>query len=140
MSISEIPISKKISWAAKNLKNVIFLVVFSGGALTFVLGWRFYDKTEIDTQHQATHDLISGVVDRFDVHVEKNADDFEILTTTIGQIQTVQRKSYARDEARRVTGHIRDRDKRERQYDFIVEKNMFRLENKLDTCSDTRCR
>jgi hypothetical protein len=64
----------------------------------------------------------------------------ENLEKTTGEIQTVQHQNIARQDARRVTEKITNRDEREREFDRIYDLNMTRLKGKKPPCVDRRCR
>lgn len=82
----------------------------------------------------------------YDVRFQTFEDAQTVHTKKIGaledkteEIQSVQHKDIARQEARRLTKDIPNRERREREYDRLFGLNMSRLKGGREPCANLRC-
>jgi len=136
-TISDYP--KKLNSAAKSLKSLVFIVTCLVVALTFVIGWRYYDKGEVDQKIDSLKKSMYWETADIQTHVKENSTEIKGVKVTVGQIQTIQHKTFARDEAKRLTSEIRNSAGRLKKYDWLVDRNMRRLKDGLDPCTTLRC-
>jgi len=126
-----------------NWKNLIIalIIVFGGGgglaALDFMTqeeveecvdGKLVNERLREDTRHR-----------QIDAVVQQQGSDLVVIKTKVDDIQTVQRKQIARQEARRLTSAIRDRREREAAYDRLLDLNLRRLHSGQDPCRTIAC-
>lgn len=137
---------KRAVYVHLNWKTLIMILAIIGGGSGGLTAFQFVTEKDVD--------------ERIDKHTEKNEETTQQLQTLIEQnsqanarqdqvlgevtfrldaFQTVQNKSFARDEARRLTDEIQDRKDRERTYDRLVDINETRLSKGKDPCRDVRC-
>ena len=120
---------KKIPW--KLIFSLLAVVgVGGGGSYVFMTG-----------------DQVEECVDRKAVEIEKHVEStyvkidptFNEVKNTINQVQTVQHAQISRDEARRITAPIDDREIREASYDRLVGMSMRRMKMKKEPCLNIDC-
>jgi len=135
--------SRSVQWVSSTMKNILFI----GGCLlagfSFILGMKYYDKEDVDQRiEQSRQTIIDRGGKRFNRlkdNVKENSEAIQGVKKTVGEIQSVQHKAFARDEAKRVTSSIRDRRKREKLYDWLVDRNLRRLKRGKDPCANADC-
>ena len=81
-----------------------------------------------DTRHEETQSAL-----------EEHGKLIEALSESVSKMSERQLRAEARDEARRVTKEIKDRDKREYEFGRLFEKNIDRLKEGRDPCADVSC-
>jgi len=137
------PFSRSVQWVSTTMKNLLFI----GGCLlagfTFLLGFKYYDKEDVDQKiaqsRQSIIDRGSKRFKRLKDDVAQNSKAIQGVKKTVGEIQSVQHKTFARDEAKRLTADIRERRRREKTYDWLVDRNLRRLRAGKDPCSTVNC-
>ena len=124
----------------KSLGVLLTLLLGGGGSW---LAWDVANEDEVDNRivKHAT-DERSYEDERYQRHdriIVNNSKAINGLVDTVGEIQSVQHKQVAREEARRVTSEINDRERRELEYDRLADQNMRRLRAGRDPCSTVTC-
>ena len=137
----------KISLPSPKLKTIgyLFVLLLSGGGLSFGavhLATQEYVSGAIEDHSEKTDSKIDDVIEANKaqtVEIWENKDQISKVHVVLGEVQTVQRKQFARDEAARVTEDIRNKDRRMEAYDRLVDRNMWRLKEGLPPCSTVIC-
>ncbi|MCP4674320.1 MAG: hypothetical protein GY854_02140 [Deltaproteobacteria bacterium] len=134
----------KMSWldTMLNKKNIAVLLVmlFGGGG---VAAWDVATKNDVKeaiVEHAVQQRAESDArYQRIDSVVEQQGSDIGKIKVKVGDIQNVQQRQIARQEARRLTSGIKNRNEREQEYDRLLERNLRRLEAGRDPCSTLVC-
>ncbi len=135
----------RMSWidttlTKKNIAIFLSVLLFGGGGVAAwdvastedvrngIMQHTIQERMEADTRYER----INGVV-------AKQGRDIGKIKTKVDDIQNVQQRQIARQEARRLTAGIKDRKEREQTYDRLLERNLRRLEAGRDPCSTLVC-
>lgn len=158
MSDSDAPGSKssssngiKIQLRGASLKTITMIVAIllgSGGTAVgvFEIATQGYVDGAID-QSMTDHtndtyprlDELERKCVYYDNVIDEHEESIQSVHIILGEVQTVQRQQFARDEARRITDKIHARVRREAEYDRLVDRNMWRLEKGKPPCSTVEC-
>jgi ABC-type phosphate transport system auxiliary subunit len=118
---------------------------FIGSILTVVLGGGTIAGVQLVTKEdlQASEQIQSAKVAQVEENVKRDIGSINAkigdLDTKVVKVQSYQIKQDARQEARRLTETIKDRDEREEEYDRLRELNVKRLEEGKDPCATLQC-
>ena len=131
----------KINWKVL----ILVITVLFGGGGTYA-GVQLVTKDRLDHAIINHDQIIESRNARQDKAIKQNAaaivDNGKVIGTvrvSIDAIQEVQHKQIAREEARRVTQKINNRQKREEAFDRVYDANMKRLKKGDDPCFNIRC-
>lgn len=124
------------------------VVAFGGGGGTML--WSFaseqyvdqsiLDHTKVSDENQAQRDRkLNATLELHERELEKHGLVIGEVRIDVSQIQRVQHQQIARAEARRATESIRNRQRREREYDRLYQRNLARLESGRDPCATVDC-
>jgi TolA-binding protein len=136
-SSEKIEVSKSGIKIPIKLIVVICTVVLGGGAGVYGIDSAtaskldkqvFEFKKTDDSRYEETQKILSD-------HGKK----IESMSNMIQRMSDRQMRSEAREEAHRVTESIKDREKREREFGRLFEKNLDRLMDGRDPCADVNC-
>jgi hypothetical protein len=126
----------------KTVIIVAGVIVTSSGGL---FAWNFGLVSE-DRLERRLDDTVNQLRDSEELRYRQLKKMIDLHDTSIDQIssritdiQTVQHKQYARDEARRLTETIKQRRQREATYDRLVELNLRRLASGREPCGNVEC-
>lgn len=115
-------------------------VIFGGGSFAGVKLLSTDDIKEEVLESVVPHEM------KQDTKIEENCDKIKkqgivlnSIIPTVEAIQGIQHKQFSQSEARRLTGGIRNRSKREENYDRLRELNMKRLKKGGDVCLTLEC-
>ena len=124
------------------------LVLASGGSIagvsllpngiTFSPG-ETEEENVFQNDHKKTHEVIGETLEEHAKVLDEQGKVIGEVKYKIDEVQTVQHKQFARDEARRATEGIKDLAARIREYDRLVDINMKRLGRGNDPCSTINC-
>ena len=131
-----------------NWKMVLIVIALLGGGGS-VLGINLLPENmrvstetkadELPVEHVKTHSEIDRHLEEHDAALEEQGKVIVEVKTKVDELQTVQHKQFARDEARRATEGIRNQNQRMEEYDRLVDINMKRLDRGADPCSTVNC-
>jgi hypothetical protein len=122
----------------------IVVLLLGGGGLAGDLG----DVTDLLKQKNSPPDEAASPrkkhrEDKRFVKINITLDEHTAQITELDHktedIQTVQHRDIARQEARLATEKIKNRERREREYDRIFARNLARLKKGKAPCADLRC-
>lgn len=123
---------------------IAVVVIFGGGGSWIGISLATTSQVEEKIQFQAEKQKACDKDQ--DQKIELNSKGIEEVRVISGQVkfklnavQEVQHRQIARDEARRITGTIVNRRRRETEYDRVYNLNMKRLERGADPCSSLSC-
>lgn len=131
----------RIPWRFASLIGAMVI----GSGLTIVGVMRFIgvasasELQTVSTKNDAEHGAIQGKLKDQGAFNTAISGKVDVMATRLESVQTVQNRSIARDEARRVTAAIRDRNEREHEYDRLLGLNLDRLERGEDPCGTLAC-
>jgi len=117
---------------------IVIVILIGGGAGGLGLS-NFFNGPKIDAASKEPSEVFNVRFERLETGQAVNTQKIEKLDEQVGQIQEVQHSDIARTEARRVTGKIANRKRREKEYDRLVERNKKRLKKGRDPCQDLEC-
>ena len=126
-----------INW--KSITLAITLLFGGGG----IAAWDIVSKDDvqqkIDTSimHYRAQEDARHI--RLDFTIEQQGSDLTAIKRRVEEVQSVQHKQIAREEARRLTCNIKNRLERERIYDALVDLNLKRLRNGGEPCQTLNC-
>lgn len=127
-----------LNW--KSITIVMALFLGGGGSYT---GFILLPGDKIKGMIAASAQEIKASEDKrykvLDSELAKYAKDLVTLTKIVKGMRRMQQTRWARDEARRITSPIRDRGKREEEYDRLVDLNMRRILHGEDPCQHLSC-
>lgn len=126
----------KIVLTPKTIALVLAVLVGSGGVTSG--GIAVFDFAT----NKALEDSIKKETERH-VKIDETFKEQKECITELKQdvmgIKTTQMRQISRNEARRLTEDIKDREKRENDYDRLFIRNLQRLEKGQDPCSNLDC-
>ena len=142
IQIVENGIKFKVRW--RFLASVIGVLLGGGSiaGLTAIVGTGTSvasDLKEFKFEQDARHIHIDSVLSEQDKHARMQDTKLADVSQAIISVQTTQQRDVARNEARRVTEYIKDRQTREREYDRVYELNLRRLQRGEDPCGNVNC-
>lgn len=142
VQIVENGIKFKVRW--RFLASVIGVLLGGGSiaGLTAIVGTGTSvasDLKEFKFEQDARHIHIDSVLSEQDKHARMQDTKLADVSQAIISVQTTQQRDVARNEARRVTEYIKDRQTREREYDRVYELNLRRLQRGEDPCGNVNC-
>lgn len=142
IQIVENGIKFKVRW--RFLASVIGVLLGGGSiaGLTAIVGTGTSvasDLKEFKFEQDARHIHIDSVLSEQDKHARMQDTKLADVNQAIISVQTTQQRDVARNEARRVTEYIKDRQTREREYDRVYELNLRRLQRGEDPCGNVNC-
>ncbi len=130
-----------MSW--KTILMILAVLVTGGGSLT---AFRFVTEKEVDKKIETHSTETNKTTEQLRTIIEQNTESNVRQDQMIGEVtfklnafQSVQHKTFARDEARRLTDEIDGRRDRERTYDRLVDVNEARLKVGKDPCRNISC-
>lgn len=123
---------------------ILTTILFGGGA-TYT-GYQLVTKEKLDQAILNYDQRVENRNAKQDETIQQNSaaivENGKVIGTiriSLDAIQETQHKTIARQEARRVTQTISNRNKREEAYDRIRDINIKRLKKGDDPCLDLKC-
>jgi len=95
-------------------------------------------ETHVEAQKE-TNEIFEKSIGANSSTIETTQKNLKKIGKSIQDLQVVQFKTDARNEARRITKEIPNRKAREVKYDTIYDLNMRRLKNGEEPCLTIRC-
>lgn len=140
----ELASTVKISWLTGmiNWKSImlIVMIVFGGGgiaALDLVSKDGVQQKIDKSLMYFRSQEDARHI--KLDMTISQQGRDLDEIKKVVGEVQTVQHRQIAREEARRITCDIKNRRERERRYDTLLDLNLRRLSSGLEPCRTLTC-
>lgn len=130
-----------------NWKTLLLIIAVLGGG-GGIAGINFLPKdmkvtedepSKLPPEHVEKHNQIDSTLSEHSETLVEQGKVIGEVKEKIDEVQSVQHKQFARDEARRATEDIRDPAKKLREYDRLVDINMKRLGRGADPCSTVNC-
>ena len=125
-------------WAT--LIGIVLSTVIAGGGYS---GFRLVTADVVDEAIEAKAAIVELVDNRrhgrINDRLAKHDDAIEGFTATIGKVAKSQHREEASQEAHRLTAGIRDRIRREREYERLRSENVDRLEAGDPPCYNLAC-
>jgi hypothetical protein len=126
-----------MSWRAWGVLIGSFLTALAGGS--GYVGFQFVTQAELSQSEKRQETRVSEVK----TEVKKDIGTIKVKIGNLGgkvdRVQSYQVKQDARQEARRITERIGNRNEREEQYDRIRELNEKRLKEGKEPCATLDC-
>jgi len=133
-------INGQLNWRTISL---VLVCVLGGGGTGFGFNLLNGEATEQIKEHRtkaaATLKEHKDCIDKNSEDIAQNTGDIAEIRPLLKDVQAVQHKQVAREEARRLTSAIQGRAIREREYDRLVERNISRLRKGQDPCANLDC-
>lgn len=114
---------------------ILFILVGGGGAISF----RLVTADQLDSSIKASESRQDAKLMPVKIEVTDIKLKIGQITSKIDDVRHFQYKQESRNEARRLTFDIKNRDARESEYDRIRELNEKRLKNGKDPCTTLDC-
>lgn len=120
--------------------TTVLVILFGGGGIA---AWDLATMDDVAESIQS-HELAERALEdirhiRLDQVVAQQGQDIGDIKVKVDDIQSVQHKQIARQEARRITSDIKNREKREAEYDRVLLLNLGRLRQGRDPCATLAC-
>jgi hypothetical protein len=97
------------------------------------------DKGMKHAEHKVKHKEIDTKLTEHTGTLKAQGEMIGEVKNTLGAVQTVQHKQFARDEAKRATEEISNPEKRMNEYDRLVDINLKRIGRGDDPCGSINC-
>ena len=114
------------------------ILALLGGTGGYV-GFQFVTSAELEASEQKQEARVVEVETKVTKEVSGIKSKIGTLSGKVDKVQKYQISQDARQEARRITEDIRNRDNREEQYDRLRELNEKRLKKGKDPCTTLDC-
>lgn len=120
---------------------IIIACLLGGGGVTGG-GLAVFDFSTTEDVKKVTDQMISNENERhkvIDQKFSRQSADINGLKDTVTDVRATQIREIARQEARRLTEGIKNRQQREEEYDRLLNRNIKRLEMGRDPCATRDC-
>lgn len=120
-------------------------VILGGGTvagLATTVGVGSSVASEFDTFKNSqgyVHEHIEKALKEQDKRATEQDTKILDVAKVVSSVQTTQQRDVARNEARRLTEKIKEREERESTYDRLYELNLKRLQRGADPCGTISC-
>jgi len=124
----------------KNWATIIGIILL-GGSGTFggFSAFAIVDAKQVDNTVNRAIDKHEEKHTELCEKIKLNTNKLNAIEKNVNKLQENQYKETARREARRLTVDIKNRDDRHREYNRLVDLNLWRLMHDMEPCMDIGC-